>query len=206
MKSPLLLLALLCATGSVRAQYKLDLRDVSVPEIRYFAMGHPGPTGHEIRINNLYFEEGGVPRLPVMGEFHYSRMDHRYWKDALLKMKASGIDIVATYCLWSLHEELEGEPSWEGNLNLRHFLDLCKELGMKVHLRIGPYCNAEIRNGALPDWIVGTSRLQPRTNDPLYLRYVERWYRAVYAQAQGMLYKDGGPIIAIQLENEYVTP
>ena len=206
MKKLFTLLALLGTTGSLSAQYRLDLRDVSIPEIRYFQMGDPGPAGREIRINNLYLEEGGVPQLPVMGEFHYSRMDHRYWKDALLKMKASGINIVATYCLWSLHEEFEGQLSWEGNLNLRRFIELCREVGLKVHLRIGPYCNAEIRHGALPDWLVQNLHLKPRTNDPLYLRYVERWYRAVYDQARGLLYKDGGPVIAVQLENEYVTP
>jgi beta-galactosidase GanA len=53
------------------------------------------------------------------------------------------VNIVATYCLWSLHEEFEGELSWEGNLNLRRFIEICKELGMKVHLRLGPYCNAD---------------------------------------------------------------
>ena len=206
MKKLFTLLALLGTTGSLSAQYRLDLRDVSVPEIRYFQMGSPGPAGREIRINNLYLEEGGVPQLPVMGEFHYSRMDHRYWKDALLKMKASGINIVATYCLWSLHEEFEGQLSWEGNLNLRRFIELCRETGLKVHLRFGPYCNAEIRNGGLPDWLIANKHLVPRSNDPLYLEYARRWYQAVYEQVKGLLYKDGGPIMALQLENEYVRP
>lgn len=167
-------------------------------------MGHTGPAGKEIRVNNLYMEEEGIPQLPVMGEFHYNRTDHRYWRDALLKMKASGINIVATYCIWSLHEEVEGELSWEGHLNLRCFVELCKELDMKVHLRFGPYCNAEIKNGGLPDWIVSNKNLVTRSNDPLYLEYVRRWYQAVYDQVKGLLWKDGGPVMALQLENEYV--
>ncbi len=149
-------------------------------------------------------EESGIPQLPVMGEIHYNRMDQRYWRDALLKMKASGIDIVATYCIWSLHEEFEGELSWEGHLNLRRFVELCKELDLKVHLRFGPYCNAEIKNGGLPDWIVENKNLKTRSNDPLYLEYTRRWYQAVYDQVKGLLWKDGGPIVALQLENEYV--
>lgn len=199
-----LLSAFVLITGAISAQYKIDLSKVIPPSINYLQLGHTGPVGKDIRINNLYIEEGGIPLLPVMGEIHYNRMDSRYWRDALLKMKASGIDIVATYCIWSLHEEFEGELSWEGHLNLRRFIELCKELDMKVHLRFGPYCNAEIKNGGLPDWIVENKNLKTRSNDPLYLEYTRRWYQAVYDQIKGLLYKDGGPIMALQLENEYV--
>ena len=206
MRKEILLSALLFAAGSIFAQYKIDLGKVTPPTVKYLQLGHSGPAGKEIRINNLYLEEGGIPQLPVMGEIHYNRMDHRYWRDALLKMKASGINIVATYCIWSLHEEFEGELSWEGHLNLRRFIELCKELDMKVHLRFGPYCNAEIKNGGLPDWIVNNKNLVTRSNDPLYLEYTRRWYQAVYDQVKGLLWKDGGPVMALQLENEYVRP
>lgn len=189
---------------SLFAQYKIDLSRVTSPEITYLAMGNPGMLGEEIRVNNLYLEEGGVPQLSVMGEFHYSRMNPEYWRDALLKMKASGVNIVATYCLWSLHEEREGELSWKGHLDLRRFVSTCKEVGLKVHLRIGPYCNAEIQNGGLPSWLLSNKNLEPRSNDPLYLEYVRHWYEAVYKQVEGLLYKDKGPVMAIQLENEYV--
>lgn len=206
MKKGAMLVAALCFYGVANAQYKIDLSNVAPPAINYLQLGNGGTGGREIRVNNLYMEEGGVPKLPVMGEIHYNRMDCRYWKDALLKMKASGVDIVATYCIWSLHEEKEGELSWEGNLNLHRFIELCKELGLKVHLRFGPYCNAEIKNGGLPDWIVGNKNLVTRSNDPLYLEYVRRWYQAVYDQVKGLLWKDGGPVMALQLENEYVRP
>lgn len=206
MRKEILLSALLFAAGNIFAQYKIDLGKVTPPTVKYLQLGHSGPVGKEIRINNLYLEEGGIPQLPVMGEIHYNRMDSRYWRDALLKMKASGIDIVATYCIWSLHEEFEGELSWEGHLNLRRFIELCKELDMKVHLRFGPYCNAEIKNGGLPDWIVNNKNLITRSNDPLYLEYTRRWYQAVYDQVKGLLWKDGGPVMALQLENEYVRP
>lgn len=191
--------------GSVSAQYQMDLSNIPTSKISYLKMGHPGPKGEEIRINSLYWEKGGVPQIPVMGEFHYVRMDERYWRDALLKMKASGINIVSTYVLWSVHEELEGQQIWNGNRNLRNFVRLCNDLGLLVHLRIGPYCNAEIVHGGLPDWIVRDKRFRIRSNDPLYLEYVKRWYASIYEQVKGMLYKDGGPIYAIQLENEYVT-
>lgn len=196
---------LIFSVCSTWAQYQINLSKVEPVPLTYLQMGHTGLAGKEIRINNLYMEEAGIPQLPVMGEIHYNRMDSRYWRDVLLKMKASGINIVATYCIWSLHEEFEGELSWEGNLNLRRFVELCKELDMKVHLRIGPYCNAEIKNGGLPDWIVENKNFKPRSNDPLYLEYSRRWYQALYSQVEGLFYKDGGPIMALQLENEYVS-
>ena len=205
MKKAIVFTALAFSAATLSAQYNINLSRVTPPSIEYLKMGNTGPKGKEIRVNNLYMDEGGIPQLPVMGEFHYSRMHPNYWKDALLKMKASGINIVATYCLWSLHEEMEGELSWQEHLNLRRFIQLCKEVGLKVHLRIGPYCNAEIKNGGLPDWIIDNPNFRTRSNDPLYLNYVRRWYEAIYKQVKGLLYKDGGPIMAIQLENEYVS-
>lgn len=204
MKKIVLLSALFFNAVGLSAQYALDLSKVKYPSLEYLEMGNAGPSGKEIKVNNLYLEEGGVPQLPVMGEFHYGRMNPEYWKDVLLKMKSSGVNIVSTYCLWNLHEEFEGELSWKGHLDVRRFVELCKEVGLKVHLRLGPYCNAEIRNGGLPDWIVNNKSLEPRSNDPLYLAHVKRWYSELYKQVSGLLYKDGGPIIAVQLENEYV--
>ena len=197
-------LALLCSSPAY-AQYKMELDKVATPQLNYIKMGHPGAKGQEIRINNLYWEEAGKPKFPVMGEFHYNRMDERYWRESLMKMKASGVDIVSTYNLWVLHEEFEGRQDWSGRNNLRKFVELCKEVGLKVHLRPGPYCNAEIRNGGFPDWIEFNKNLKTRTNDPLYLEYVKYWYQSLFNQVKGLLYKDGGPIVAIQLENEYVT-
>lgn len=187
-------------------KYNINLSRIEYPALKHdFNMGNSGPKGKEIKINSLYMTIGGKPALPVMGEFHYSRYDHRYWKETLLKMKASGITIVSTYSLWIYHEELEGRMNWTGNNDLRKFIQLCDEVGLLVHLRFGPYCNAECRNGGLPDWLVQKRYIRKRYNDPLYLAYVRRWYRAVARQVDGLLYKDGGPVMGLQLENEYVT-
>lgn len=203
MKTFIPILVCLCSLV-VHAQNSIDISNIEYPKIRTLSVGNPGPKGKEVFVNNLYMEISGVPQLPVMGEFHYARMNPEYWRDALLKMKFSGINIVSTYCLWLLHEEFEGKLSWDRYLNIRKFVELCDELGLKVHLRIGPYCNAEIRNGALPEWLVKNRNLKIRSNDSLYLEYVKQWYTSLYNQVKGLLYKDGGPIIAVQLENEYV--
>lgn len=156
---------------------------------------------HSIALNDEYLTLDGRPWLPVMGEFHYSRYPNQYWEEELEKMKAGGIDIVSTYVFWIHHEEIEGQFDWSGRRNLRQFLTLCRDNGLYVVLRIGPFAHGEVRNGGLPDWIL--EKTKPRTNDPAYLRYVERYYAQIASQARGLLWKDGGPIIAIQLENEY---
>jgi hypothetical protein len=146
----------------------------------------------------------GKPWLPVMGEIHYSRYPQYMWRDAVLKSEAGGLDIVATYVFWNHHEEVEGQFDWSGQRDLRTFLELCAEQKLHVLVRIGPWCHGEVRNGGFPDWV---QRLpHTRTDDPQYLKYVRRWYQEIFSQCEGLLYKDGGPIIAIQLENEFPGP
>ena len=189
------------------AQYSVNVENVNVPvKSGHHRMGHPGPKGQEIIINNLYMTVGGKPVLPVMGEFHFERYDKRYWRDVLQKMKAGGVDIASVYLLWMYHEEIENEIDFTGNNDIREFLRICKEENMKAHLRIGPYCNAECRNGGRPDWSMKRENMRTRYNDPMYLQYARRLYSHYAEQMKGYYYKDGGPIMAIQLENEYVEP
>ena len=117
-------------------------------------------------------------------------------------MKAGGINIVATYVFWSMHEEHEGEFTWQGERDLRHFIKLCAQYDMPAIVRIGPFGHGEVRNGALPDWLLGKP-VSVRSNDPAYLVYVERLYDQIGRQLRGLMFKDGGPVVAIQLENEY---
>lgn len=195
---------LLILSANIAAQYKIDLSDRDYPMLEKLNLGNPGPKNKSIEVNNLYMTIGEQPVLPVMGEFHYTRYNHNFWKDTLLKMKASGVNIVSSYILWNFHEDIEGQLNWSGNNNLREFVKLCQEVGLLVHLRVGPYCNAEVRNGGFPDWIKQKD-VKIRSNDPLYLKYVRKWYRDVFNQIQGLQYKDGGPIMGLQLENEYVA-
>ncbi|MGC1659337.1 MAG: beta-galactosidase [Candidatus Acidiferrales bacterium] len=142
-----------------------------------------------------------TPWLPVMGEFHFSRYPEAYWEEEILKMKAGGVQIVSTYVFWIHHEEIEGQFDWSGQRDLRHFVELCGKHGMYVFVRIGPWDHGEVRNGGFPDWLL--SRAKVRTNDPAYLGYVRRYYGEIGKQLQGLYWKDDGPIIGVQLENEY---
>lgn len=86
---------------------------------------------------------------------------------------------------------------------MRRFIELCGQRGLNFVLRIGPFVHGEWRNGGLPDWLYG----QPfgvRSNDPRYLAHVGRFYNEIGAQVEGLLFRDGGPIIAIHIENEYM--
>lgn len=136
-----------------------------------------------------------------MGEFHYTRYPRAYWEEELRKIKAAGVQILATYVFWNHHEERAGEFNWNDERDLRAFVDLCGRLGFYVVVRLGPWAHGEARIGGTPDWVV--TMMPTRRNDATYLQYTERFWRQVGQQLQGRLWKEGGAIIGVQLENEY---
>jgi hypothetical protein len=158
-------------------------------------------TGHTLGLNSRYLTRDGKPWLPVMGEFHFSRYPRAQWEEELLKMKAAGVDIVAAYVIWIHHEEVEGQFDWSDQRDLRAFALLCAKHGLLLEPRIGPWAHAEARNGGLPDWVV--KKGPTRINNPVYLDDADRWYTEVGRQLKGLMWKDGGPVVAVQLENEY---
>lgn len=161
-------------------------------------------SGATLTLNRRYLVLNGKPWLPVMGEFHYSRVPEQEWEPEILKMKAAGVQIVSAYVIWIHHEEIEGQFDWTGRRDLRHFLELCARHHMYVLLRIGPWVHGEVRNGGFPDWLVAkVPRKELRTDTPLYMAYVQKYYEQIARQADGLLWKDAGPVIGIQLENEY---
>jgi len=165
-------------------------------------LGGVGPDGTRLGVNNYYFEENGTPRHHVAGELHYSRVDEAFWEAEVAKMKAGGIDLVSTYVFWNHHEEVEGVFRWDGRRNLRWFLELVAAHGLKAIVRLGPFCHGEVRNGGVPDWVYGQP-WEARTDDPGYLVCVRRLYSAIAGQLEGLFFQDGGPVIALQLENEF---
>ena len=139
---------------------------------------------------------------PVMGEIHYSRIPADEWQQEVRKMKEGGVTIIATYIFWNHIEEEEGIFRWDGQRNLRQFLEICKQEDMPVVLRLGPFCHGEVRNGGIPDWMFGKGcRLREANN--VFLGFTERLYRQIFTQVQGLQWKDGGPVIAAQFDNEY---
>ncbi len=183
--------------------YSIDLNVFPRPiESGHLDLGGTRPDGGRYEVNSFYIVRDGVPFIPIVGEFHYSRFPAAGWEESLRKMKAGGINTVATYVFWNLHERQEGTFDFSGNLDLRAFLETVKQVGLSAIVRIGPFCHGEIRNGGLPDWLYGRE-FEVRSNDSGYMEYVDRLYREIGARMTGLYFKDGGPVIGIQLENEY---
>lgn len=159
----------------------------------------------EYTYNERCLLKDGEPWFPVMGEMHYSRYREELWEESLRKMKAGGVTIVSSYLIWIHHEEQEGVFDFSGCRNLRKYLECCSRVGLKVFLRLGPWVHGEVRNGGFPDWIVelGKTGVELRSNDEVYLSYVRRFWEKIYEQVDGFLERDGGPVIGIQVENEY---
>jgi hypothetical protein len=173
-------------------------------ESGYFKLGTTkNPAGHEINLNNRSLLFDGQPVFPVMGEMHYSRVPQAEWRDELLKMKAGGVDIVATYVFWIHHEEIEGQWDWSGQRDLKEFLQTCNDVGLKVIVRCGPWCHGEVRNGGFPDWVVAHKDWKLRSTDTNFLAVVKILYAQIAEQMRGELWKDGGPVIGIQVDNEF---
>ena len=169
------------------------------------------PQGVTFEVDSRGFIVGGKHLLPVMGEIHFSRVPATEWKREIQKMRAGGITIIATYCFWIHHEATEGQWDWSGNKNLRQFLQVCKEENMPVVLRIGPFCHGEVYQGGFPVWIVEKALSDPknfklRSTAPGFLAATKKLYENIFAQAKGLLWKDGGPVVGVQIENECRGP
>lgn len=183
--------------------HSLDL-DAPRPPVRrgHLDLGGESITGESVAVNNQFIEVNGRPWIPVVGEIHFSRYPAEYWDEAIRKMKAGGINVIATYVFWSIHERAEGVFDWSGDRNLRRFLERCAAHDMRAIVRMGPFCHGEVRNGGIPDWIYGRP-VEIRSNDPSYLFYADRLYGEIARQLSGLLFKEGGPVVGVQLENEY---
>ncbi|MMZ50717.1 Beta-galactosidase precursor [compost metagenome] len=183
--------------------YRVAVKDDQKHIVKgHIKLGGTNPKGEEIGFTNYFMEKDGEPFFGICGEFHYARYDERYWEDEIIKIKMGGVNIIATYIFWNLHEEVEGVFNWSGNKNLRHFIELCGKHQVYSIIRIGPFDHGEIRNGGMPDWLFGRP-FEVRSNDEGYLFYTRRLYNEIGTQVKGLLYKEGGPIIGTQIENEH---
>lgn len=160
--------------------------------------------GFEVDYQNNQFLLDGKPFRYVSGSFHYFRTPRQYWRDRLRKMRAAGLNAISTYVEWSLHQPNEDEWHWSGSANLVEFLNIAQEEGLFVLLRPGPYICAEREFGGFPYWLLKrVPDIRLRTNDPRYMKYVETYLDEVFKRVVPYLRGNGGPIIMVQVENEY---
>lgn len=186
-------------------RYELDLRQLKEKNIYSLGKDFQGfsENGDEFTFTNYYMQKNGQPFFGVSGEFHFSRMSETRWEDELIKMKMGGINVVSTYVFWIHHEEEEGVFRFDGRRNLREFVCLCQKHGLYVILRVGPFDHGEVRNGGIPDWMYGKP-FEIRGLDEEYLRYVKILYTQLGRQVEGLFFKDNGPVIGVQIDNEYM--
>lgn len=154
----------------------------------------------KINLNGLTL--GDKPFYLASGDMHYFRFFKEGWKRRLQLMKDFGLTAVQTYVPWNLHEAKEGEFDFSSNLNISEFLETCAEIGLKVLFRPSPYMCSEWDFGGLPYWLLNKN-LSIRTNDPEYMGYLRRYYEKLAPQFIPYLSTNGGPIIAVAVENEY---
>lgn len=162
------------------------------------------PDGKDLSLNNFFLTLSGKPILPVMGEIHYSRYPKPEWDEAILKMKAAGIQVIAFYDFWSHHEEDEGVFRFDDNRDVRYFIELCAKHHLYAIPRLGPWAHGEARNGGFPDWFLrkASNGFDRVTRNGSIEPEVQRWYAELANQFKGLYFKEGGPIIGVQVDNE----
>lgn len=145
----------------------------------------------------------GKPFVVKAAELHYPRIPRPYWDNRIKLCKALGMNTVCLYVFWNAHEPQPDQFDFTGQNDLREFVRLCQANGMKVILRPGPYVCAEWEMGGLPWWLLRKKDIRLRENDPYFLERVDRFQKAVASQVGDLTVDNGGPIIMVQVENEY---
>ncbi|MDE6693167.1 MAG: beta-galactosidase, partial [Muribaculaceae bacterium] len=143
------------------------------------------------------------PFVVKAAELHYPRIPKEYWKHRIDMVKSLGMNTVCLYVFWNLHEPAEGEFDFEGQNDIAEFVRLAGEAGMKVIVRPGPYVCAEWEMGGLPWWLLEDKDIKLREPDPRFMERVDKFEQKVAEQLAPYSAANGGPIIMVQVENEY---
>ena len=179
---PLLAAVLVAFTGAIPAQ--------TVPTTRLVA--HAGG-----------FSLDGKPLQILSGEMHYPRIPREYWRDRFRKARAMGLNTISTYVFWNLHESSPGQFDFSGQKDIAAFIRTADEEGLHVIVRPGPYVCAEWDLGGYPAWLLADPDLVLRSTDVRFTRHAERWLMRLGRELAPLLSRPDGPIIAVQVENEY---
>ncbi|HEV7137658.1 MAG TPA: beta-galactosidase family protein, partial [Steroidobacteraceae bacterium] len=150
-----------------------------------------------------HFEQNGKPHQIISGAIHYARVPRAYWRDRLQKARAMGLNTVETYVFWNLHEARPHQFDFSGQLDVAAFVRMAQEEGLNVILRPGPYVCAEWEAGGLPAWLFADKGMRVRTRYPKFLQAADEYLARVGQELAPLQASRGGPIVAVQIENEY---
>jgi beta-galactosidase len=145
----------------------------------------------------------GAPHRVISGALHYFRVHPQQWADRIHKARLMGLNTIETYVPWNEHAPRRGDFIADGQLDLARFLDLVHAEGLHAIVRPGPYICAEWHDGGLPGWLLGDTGIKLRSSDPQYLAAIAEYLDAVYDVVRPRQIHRGGPVILVQVENEY---
>jgi beta-galactosidase len=160
-------------------------------------------TGHSFRVEGDHFALDGKPFRVLAGEMHYARVPRAYWRDRLRKAKAMGLNTITTYVFWNVHEPQPGVYDFSGNNDVAEFVREAQQEGLYVNLRPGPYSCAEWDFGGYPGWLLKDHSMVVRSSDPKFIAAASRWMHRLGEELAPLQIARGGPIIMVQIENEY---
>ena len=160
-------------------------------------------TTNSFEIGKGAFMLNGEPFVIKAAELHYPRIPKPYWDQRIKMCKALGMNAVCLYVFWNAHEPQPDTFDFTGQNDLAEFVRLCKENDMYVILRPGPYVCAEWEMGGLPWWLLKKKDIKLRESDPYFLERVDKFQKAVADQVADQTIANGGPILMVQVENEY---
>ena len=160
-------------------------------------------SAHVLRANGDHFELDGEPFQILSGAIHYARVPRAYWRDRLRKARAMGLNTVETYVFWNVHEPVPGQFDFSGQNDVAEFIREAQQEGLFVILRPGPYVCAEWDFGGLPAWLLREPGMVVRSANPAFMAATARWFHRLGQELAPLQSANGGPIIAVQVENEY---
>ena len=183
------------------------LTAVTVLLMAGMAYGQPtaAHTPHIFRANGDHFELDGKRFQIISGSIHYERVPQAYWRDRLRKARAMGLNTVTTYVFWNFHETSPGKFDFSGQKDVAEFIREAQQEGLWVILRPGPYSCAEWDFGGLPSWLLKDPKMVVRSSNPLFMAAATRWLHRLGQELAPLQSAYGGPILAVQVENEYVS-
>ncbi|MCX6287530.1 MAG: beta-galactosidase [Bacteroidetes bacterium] len=158
---------------------------------------------HTFKIGDGEFMLDQQPFQIISGEMHFARIPRECWRDRLHMARTMGLNTVATYVFWNYHETEKGKYNFKDNADIAEFCRLAQQEGLWVIIRPSPYACAEWEFGGYPWWLLREKGLKVRSQDPRFMKMSRKYFTALAKQLAPLQVTQGGPIIMVQIENEY---
>ena len=163
----------------------------------------PAPKAGSFKVGDKTFLLNNKPFVVKAAEVHYPRIPREYWEQRIQMCKALGMNTLCIYVFWNFHEPQMDNFLFTGQNDVAAFCRLAQKNGMYVIVRPGPYACAEWEMGGLPWWLLKKKDIRLREQDPFFMERAEKFEMKLAEQLRDLTIQKGGPIIMVQVENEY---